>query len=423
MFNRINDDLLSMDNISVQQHQTTWRDFASVKTWRKQLRKRSKKKELSVKTWANAEMYFPKFLKLCKKTPDELIEEALVDSDIAEERIDDFFQLLKQTISHNSARIMCYGLVQGFYSHNKIITKSWTCPEPTPSLVKDVDDNFPVWVYNEHDDDFELDRTLFQDFFNRLSPTYRAVAYAIIGTGQDIGIILKRNVGFVRNQDPRHKRLSLNDNRSKTSEIIDGFYSEEATNAARSILAAEKEGVDDKAPLYSTSIAQRKREFRKIHGRQFRNDGIDVLPPAKRLTVSVVEIAFRKAQRAMGIKLIKKQQGPLRPKRLRKIYRTAADLAGLNDDKARQLLGQSTRSSGVYLETAREIQERTYMKVEGRIWIFKEPQLSVKEKETSKDLKKQIDEMKRKQAEDKEEMLEMLSEKFDQMREDGYIPK
>jgi len=206
--------------ISVQETRITWRDFASIKTWKKRLRKKSSKKELSENTWSLVEHYFPGFLKLSQKTPDELIEEALVDPEIGEETVDEYFSFLKQIVSHNSARTICYGTIQGFYSHNKVLTKDWTTPKPHPSQVKDTDDNFPVWVFNEEEDDFDLNRTLLQDFFNRLNPTYRAVAYALIGTGQDIGIILKRNVGFVRNQDYKHSRLSLNDNRSKTSEII-----------------------------------------------------------------------------------------------------------------------------------------------------------------------------------------------------------
>jgi len=382
-----------LENTSVVEQKITWQDFATVKNWKKQLKKHSKKKELSQSTWKTVGHYFPKFLKLSNKTPDELIEESLVDPETGEDRIDAYFDILKQMISHNSARVVCYGTIQGFYSHNNINTKNWTAPEPHPSQVKDTDDNFPVWVYNEEEDDFDLNRTLFQDFFNRLNPTYRAVAYALIGTGQDIGIILKRNVGFVRNQDYRHKRLSLNDNRSKTGEIIDGFYSIEATDAARSIVASDRQNTEDNDPLYASSIAQRKREFRKIHGHAFRSDGIDVLPPAERLENGSIEIAFRKAQKAMGIKLIKGQQGPLRPKRLRKIYRTAADLAGLGDDKSRQLMGQSTgnRSSGVYLETAREMQERTYMKVERKIWIFKEPESKPNKK--IKELESKIGEM------------------------------
>jgi len=156
----------------------------------------------------------------------------LIDHEIGEERINEYFEVLKIRIGFNSARNICYGTMQGFYSHNLVITKHWTSPEPHPAQVKSVDGNFPLWKFNEYTEEFELDRTILQDFFSRLNPTYRAVAFAFVGTGQDIGVILNRDVGFVRNQDYGHKRLSLNDNRSKTSEIIDGFYSVEATDAA-----------------------------------------------------------------------------------------------------------------------------------------------------------------------------------------------
>lgn len=56
-------------------------------------------------------------------------------------------------------------------------------------------------------------------------------------------------------------------------------------------------------------------------------------------------------------------------------------------------MGQSSGrgiSSGVYLDTAREIRERQYMKVERKIWIFKEPELTTKERETSKELRKEL---------------------------------
>jgi len=418
-FNRIQRLHHSLKHTHVIEEKITWQDFATVKNWKKQLKKHSKKKELSHNTWKLVGHYFPKFLKLSGKTPDELIEESLVDPEAGEDRIDAYFDVLKQMISHNSARVICYGNIQGFYSHNRVNTRNWTTPEPEPSQVKDTDDNFPVWVYNEADDEFELNRKLFQDFFNRLNPTYRAVAFALIGTGQDIGIVLKRNVGFVRNQDYRHKRLSLNDNRSKTSEIIDGFYSVEATDAARSLVASERQNAEDNDPLYTTSIAHRKREFRKIHGYAFRSNGVDVLPPAKRLEGGTIETAFRKAQRAMGIKLVKGRQGPLRPKRLRKIYRTAADLAGLGDDKARQLIGQSNgnRSSGVYLETSREMQERTYMKVENKIWIFKESESLPNKKIKELESKLAVMETKHQKVEELERVQKITLARIDEMGE------
>jgi hypothetical protein len=207
--------------------------------------------------------------------------------------------------------------------------------------------------------------------------------------------------------------LSLNDNRSKTSEIIDGFYSVESTDAARSIVVSRPDA-DDTDPLYSTSISARKKEFYTAHDRSFRNDGLDILPPARRLSSTVVEAEFRKKQRDMGIKLIKGQQGPLRPKRVgRKIYRKAAELAGIGDDRARKMLGQGAGniSSGVYLETAREIQERQFMKLERLVWIFKEPELSRKEKESSKELRKQLEQSNQEKEKLKDEIKkELLAE-------------
>ncbi len=82
-----------MENISVQEGQLTWRDFATVKQWKKQLRKKSNTKELAVGTWNLVENYFPGFLKMCKKTPDDLIEEALVDPEIGEDKLDEILYL------------------------------------------------------------------------------------------------------------------------------------------------------------------------------------------------------------------------------------------------------------------------------------------------------------------------------------------
>lgn len=70
---------------------------STVKVWKKSLRKRSKKKELSESTWSIIEQYFPAFLDTCKKNPDELIEEALTNPEIGEERIDEHFDGLLNT--------------------------------------------------------------------------------------------------------------------------------------------------------------------------------------------------------------------------------------------------------------------------------------------------------------------------------------
>jgi len=149
-----------LENTSIFEQKVTWEDFATIRYHKKQLRKHSKKKELSQSTWHNMKIYFPGFLKFHNKTPDELIEESLVDSEIGEDRLDDYFSVLKDIIAFNSARVVCYALFQGFYSHNKVNTKNWAIPEPHPSAVKSTDDNYPVWQYNEEIEEFELQQML-----------------------------------------------------------------------------------------------------------------------------------------------------------------------------------------------------------------------------------------------------------------------
>ena len=114
-----------MKNISIQDT-VSYKDFATYKQRAKVLRKQSAKKEFAHGTAHNIEVYFPGLLKLAEKTPDELIEESLVDSELGEERLDEYFHYLKKYVSHNVARSITFGTVQGFYSHNKVNTKRWS---------------------------------------------------------------------------------------------------------------------------------------------------------------------------------------------------------------------------------------------------------------------------------------------------------
>ncbi len=57
------------------QKERTWQDFATVKRWKTRLAINSVNQELSVHSWKCACAWFPQFLKLTGKTPDELIAE------------------------------------------------------------------------------------------------------------------------------------------------------------------------------------------------------------------------------------------------------------------------------------------------------------------------------------------------------------
>lgn len=396
----------------VETRKITWRDFATVKRWKARLAINSVSGTLSQGTEKNIEYWMPTFLKCTEKNPDELIEEAISDPELGEQRLNQLFNYAKNHVSHNVARNGAYGVIRGFYSHNKVNTQHWSAPGLQVSAVRRTDANYPVWIYNEEKDEFELNRQLLRNFLNRLNLRDRTIALCLISTGLDDGDLLKLTVGFVRKQDPRHKRLVLYENRNKTGNEVQVFFSKEATSQLRNYVHEERKEAKDSDPLFVTSSRERKRQFKLKHGREFQNDGLDELPIAEAIDTNVLSKAFRTAQKNMGIKLEKGSQSPFRPKRLRHIFRTASDMAGLNDDRTRAMMGHSMRTSGIYLDNQREIQERFYMKIEPKITILTDP--------VDEDLKKYQEKIK--EVEDTLK-LDVEAVKADQRRQEKIMQK
>ena len=282
------------------QKERTWQDFATVKRWKTRLAINSANQELSVHSWKCACSWMPQFLKLTGKTPDDLIAEAKIDSDIGEERIAEFFIHLKKRLPHNSAKNGAHGYVRGFYKHNKINTKSWHSPKTMVSYVKKIDAQYPMFVFNETLKKFELNRTFLRSFLRELSIRDETFALCLISTGQDSGDILKLNVGFVRNQNPQNERLFLNDNRGKTSEELKVFFSRESTKKLRAYVRKERADATDDEPLFVTSAIERRRilnienkerrELAKKQGIQFQK--ITILPKGARLLPKILSVSF-----------------------------------------------------------------------------------------------------------------------------------
>jgi len=72
--------------------------------------------------------------------------------------------------------------------------------------------------------------------------------------------------------------------------------------------------------------------------------------------------------------MTKGQQSPLRPKRLRHVFRSACNYAGIEDDMVRVFLGQSGMSSKIYLGKSKEELEFFYNLVEPKITVYDEEQ-------------------------------------------------
>ncbi len=386
--------------------QITWEDFATVKKWKQKLELNSIKGEFPENTWKSAKTWMPKYVKFSQKTPDELIEEALTDPEIAELSLRRFFNYLKKEgQQHNSARMGTYGVIQGFYSNNRIDTRKFKAPAEQIAEVVRTDSNYPVFVWDDERQKFKLNRPLLQGFLRKLNDRDETAALCMISSGDDVSDILKLTVGFVRNQDPRHKRLVKYDIRDKTGIAKISFYSKEATRKVRILVNTSRKDAKDNDPLFVNYESERRREFRMKNKRAF-VEGIDELPPVKPLHRRSLETDFRIAAAKIGVTLERGKQSPLRPKRLRKIFRTACEMAGLSDDRTQSMMGHSKKTSSQgYLEQPREILERRYMAVEPIITVLTDPDDNEEIIKIQKENQKKVD------------RLEELERKQDQMQE------
>ena len=106
------------------------------------------------------------------------------------------------------------------------------------------------------------------------------------------------------------------------------------------------------------------------------------------------------------------KQSPLRPKRFRKLFNDACDVVGVPTDIKRVFMGKSDPSNKAYEGKSRQDLEIYYEMVEPKLLIYTEFEDNVS-RETD-ELKKQIEEMKRQQADEntrRDQALEYLMKK------------
>jgi len=353
----------------------SWEKFATVKRWKKQLGMRSHKGELSQNTWSNCRFWMIRFLKCTKMNPDDLIEEAIRDSENGEEKLSDFYNWLIKNDKQqpNSANTGSYGVIRGFFSRNKVHTQGWMTPKLQPRLVEQTDADYPIFTVNPKTKKLDLNRTLLQSFYKKLSERDEIISLCLLSSGLDDGDLFKLNIGFVTRQNPEHERLFLSGARGKTGELFKTFFSKEATKRLRRYIATERRGASDSEPLFITSVKSRKETFTKTNKRQFKNVVGDDLPPGLRLRPKALSQNYRNAQESFGIKLESNKQGPLRPKRLRKGFRNGCQIAGLNDDLVSIFMGHSGSMSKIYLERPREYLEQFYKMAEPYLSVYAVP--------------------------------------------------
>ena len=404
-----------------------YKEYKSYKNWVTSLEENANDGELSRGTLYGTEYWFPMFLKAVSqsddpKNPDELIEEAVIDPRKVKTRLHQGFVYCKNkpTIDYNSAVIGIYGTVRGFYSHNAVTMGKIKSLAIRARQVASTDKNYPMTKIIEIKlDDNQIirkaiiDRDLFKEILSHFNFRDQVIFLCALSSGIDSGDLLRITVGDVRYQEAQHDRFFISDFRSKSGEIIDTFFSKEATRLLRRYYKQEREFASDDEPVFVTELAKRKATFRTKYGRNFTPSDYELLPRGNALSRAQFSVNVRTGVSHMSITLKPGVQQPFRPKRMRKEFDDACDRAGVPLAFKKIFTGKKYSGSKEYKGRSRHALEIYYEMVEPEITVFTEishdNQLHDSLKKSAS-LEKQFEEYKKQQSQDQLETKKILDE-------------
>jgi len=341
--------------------------FESVQNWFNSLEsnKELKGKELS-KTAKS--MRLGRLWELTNKgeiTPDELLAEAKEDIDKTGKRLNDYFVAKKKVTSHNTAHTST-GYLRGFYTHNKIMfPRSVKLPKKEESQIVTQDDKTALYDYDEETKEMVFKSEKIRYFLQNLSFRDQVIALCLLSSGADTKDLLKLNVGFVKDKEENicdKKRFFWRGQRSKTGTPFRTFFSAEATEYLKRYVRQERVNAKDDEPLFvgqkrEYTISQGKHEGKRVE--------ID-----ERLTVHAISSSFRLASKDIGKVTKKGESNPFRPKRFRRLFRSACSIAEVDVGYVKAMMGHTQDMSGTYLEKGAPFFKRVYVQVEPFLTVF-----------------------------------------------------
>lgn len=368
-----------------QQLSNTWKDYATVKIWKKDLKVNSKSNRLPKSTEDAIDSYMPLFLEFKQKNPDEIIEEALAGKYVVKESLSDFQTWLEDEKGKkfNHAVQISYYTIRGFYSHNNINTQKIRTPKVEPSKVLTDDDRVPLFDIIETERDGKtlkekvLRREFLKSFLEFLSPRDKIIAMCLKDSALDSGDLLSLPLSSIRYQDPKEERIFVRTIRSKTREFVCSFFSTETTKLLKNYERMYRKDALDTEPIFVQSARDFKIEFTKIHQRPFMKDLDEmILKPVNTHILSMnFRTATKKLEKQLGQKLLMgNNQSPLRPKRFRKLFSDVCSDVGLDTDIKRIFMGKSDPANKTYESHSRQSLELFFEKIEPKLTIYSEPQ-------------------------------------------------
>lgn len=320
-------------------------------------------------------------------TPDSLIEDCWQDDRglrvadpkgvmEAQLKIVRFFQWLQgeevdgypvcpKTVRASTARQIAYSSIKGFYTNNGVLfPKTFSTPAVEEGLAIENDESVPFFTLDEKERELYFDRSTMKHFLSNLKLRDQAIALSLLSTSQDTGDLLRLTVGWARNQKDR-SRFYWEGKRRKTHVPFKVFFSKEATDFVKKYLEQERKDTEDDEPLFAMVHYQ---ETDEIDPKTRKNK---VIKTFERLPPRQISRIFRQTAEKMGIKNGDRSQNPLRPKRLRHVFRAACTYSGVTEEGyIHVFMGHKSDISNRYLRKPVGVLELEYMKVESFLTVY-----------------------------------------------------
>jgi len=343
-----------------------------------------------------------------KVSIEDLVTEAKTDVTKTQERISNFYKWLQnekiegyplrgKQIKSSSAYQKAYGYILGFFVNLDIgFQKKWRRKIPKPERRQSLkrDSVYTFYDVDEKTMTIRFNRERMQQFLTNLKLRDVSITLALLSSSQDSGDLFKLNVGDIYEQNGK-SRIFWEGYRGKSRVLFKTFISKEATKFIRRYLEQEREGAGDKEPLF-------------VHTRK----GIE-----KRMTAINLCSIYRDAAKRMGMKWGSGEQNPLRPKRMRHLFRTACDTVGVPELYINAFMGHTNHQGQDYSELSRAKLELEFLRVEPFITVYGEVEESLEIREDIQRLRADLDSMMRNFTKNVEIVARDL---FDKWRREQY---
>ncbi|MGD0803892.1 MAG: hypothetical protein ABSA11_07455 [Candidatus Bathyarchaeia archaeon] len=295
-------------------------------------------------------------------TPESLLSEAKADFDKTQKELVNYYEQLKTEVLESTAKERVYSKITSFYTHSGFRFPLHFTPKINKlSQAIQADRDHEFLKLNKEESETFIDKTELRKFLNSLSPRDRSIGLAMLSSSQDSGDIFRLTVGQFKTgckMNGTGIRFFWDNNRVKTSERFQSFFSVEATEAVNQYLETERIGALETEPLFTINATiidkKTKKKITKIVAMQPEH-----LHKAYSYTAKQIGIVWDSA----------KFQNPFRPKRLRHYFLTCASKAGIDEIFQNILTGHTLTIGQSYVENRADL-EIIYKRIEPYLTIF-----------------------------------------------------